>query len=77
MMFFVIMITLALVALGIIYFKDVMLHKKRKELARSFSTEGARKNKERLDKIEKSGGARLNVSITSEDRNNNDWNQLS
>jgi hypothetical protein len=59
MLLFVLVIAAGMVFLGVIWVKDVMQHKKIKEQARSFSTEGARKNKERLEKIEKSGGARL------------------
>jgi hypothetical protein len=38
-------------ALGIIFYKDIMVHRKKKELARTMSQEGAKKNKERIEQI--------------------------
>jgi|LauGreDrversion4_2_1035121.scaffolds.fasta_scaffold216276_2 hypothetical protein len=48
MILFTALLSGAAIAMGIICFKDMMLHKKKKELARTLSIDGARKNSDRL-----------------------------
>ena len=62
MILFTLLLISAALALGVIFFKDMMLHKKKKEMSRTLSLEGARKNKDRLQQIQSKGGARLSVS---------------